>query len=203
MTAKFISTVLKAASVATVPLAMLVASAPASAQRAGQRGNVDQDVLAQMQRLGAAVIGINPYASLGYGNSSVYQDGRYQDGYYKKGHYKNARYKNGHYKNGHYKNGHYKNDRDDNGRDEDDRGDNDRYNNGRYNDGRYGNGQYGQYPSPVYGNRGVERKSLPVPQRGNGYPSRGEARYPSRVIPGFPNPNAPSGRAGKTLPGTR
>lgn len=202
MTAKFISAVLKAATVATVPLAMLVASVPASAQRASQRSNVDQDVLAQIQRLGAAVIGVNPYESLRYGNSGVYQDGRYQDGHYKNGHYKNAHYKNGHYKNRHYKNGRDYNDRNDNGRDEDDRGDNGRYNDGRYGNGQYG--QYGQYPAqrPVYDNRGAERKSLPVPQRGNGYPSRGDARNQSRVIPGFPSPNAPSGRAGKTLPGT-
>ena len=194
MNAKFMSTVLRVASVATVPLAMLVASAPASAQRAGQRGNVDRDVLAQMQRMGAA-IGIDPYTSLGYGNSGVYQDGRYKNGHYKNANYKNGHYKNGHYKKGHYKNRHYKNGHFKNGRDDDDRGDNRRYNDGRY-------GQYGQYPAPVYGNRGAVRKSLPVPQRGNTYPSRGEARYPSRVIPGFPNTNAPTGRVGKTLPGT-
>lgn len=118
MTAKFMSTVFKVASVAAVPLAMLVASAPASAQRAGQRGNVDPDLLAQMQRVGAAVIGINPYASLGYGNSGVYQDGRYKNGHYKNANYKNGHYKDGHYKNGHYKNRHYKNGRNDNDRDD-------------------------------------------------------------------------------------
>jgi hypothetical protein len=91
---------------------------------------------------------------------------------------------------------------------------NGRYDNGDYNDGRYDNGQYGrgqygqygQYPQqvivqrPVYGNRG-EGKSLPVPQRGNAYPSRGDARYPAQAVPGFPNPNPnPNPAGGRTYP---
>ncbi|HWG33438.1 MAG TPA: hypothetical protein VN650_04660 [Gemmatimonadaceae bacterium] len=168
MTAKFISTVLRAASVAAVPVVMLAVSVPAGAQRPDQHDH------SEWQR--------------------------------DNGHSKNAHYKNGHYKNKNrnYKNGYYRNGRGD----RDNNRDNDRDDNGRYNDGRYGNGQYGQYPAgvivqrPVYSSRGVEGKSLPAQQRGNGYPSRGETRYPSApVIPGFPNPNVPNGRSGKVLPG--
>ena len=182
MTAKFISTVLRAASVATVPLAMLVVSTPASAQRPGQRSpierNVSQEVLAQMQRVRAVVIGVDPRESIGYGNSAAYQDWRYRNENYQDGHYKgkNKHYKNGHYKhkNKNYKNGYYRNGR--GARDYD----NDRDDNGRYNNDRYPNSRYP-----------------------NGYPTRGAVRYPSSpVIPGFPTVNVPNGRAGKTLPGT-
>lgn len=160
MTAKFISNVLKAASVAAVPLAMLAASVPAGAQRAGERnpierrGNVDQEVLAQVQRVRAAVLGVNPRESIDYGNSGEYQDERYKNENYKNGHYKskNKNYKNGYYRHGR---GHDDYDRDDNGR----------------------------YP--------------------NRYPSRGSVRYPSSpVIPGFPNLDVLSGRAGRILYGT-
>ena len=175
MTAKFISTVLKAASVAVVPAVMLAVSVPAGAQRPNQRSH------------------------------SEWQ--------YNNGHPKNAHYKNGHYKNKNrnYKNGYYRKGRGDRDNNRDNDGDNDGDDNGRYNDGRYGNGQYGQYGQypagviaqrPVYSSRGVAGKSLPAPQRGNGYPSRGETRYPSTpVIPGFPNLNVPNGRSGKALPG--
>lgn len=169
MTAKFISTVLKVASVVTVPLAMLAASVPASAQRPAQRNN----------------------------SAWHFNNGRYNNGHPKKGHHKNKHYKNGQYRNGRDNgrdNGRYDNDRDD------DRDNNGRYNNGQYGNGQYGNGQYGQQ-RPVYGNRGVTGKSLPAPQRGNGYPSRGATRYPSTAIPGFPNPVA-GNRSGKALPGT-
>ena len=124
MTAKFISTVLKAASVVAVPLAMLVVSAPAGAQRPGQRNHSEWH----------------------------YSNGRYDNWHHKKEHHKKVRHKNKNYKNGYYRNG-------------------------QYNNGRYGSG--------------------------NGYPSRGAARYPSvPVIPGFPVPVTPNGRAGKVLPGT-
>src|SRR5665213_1936657 len=221
MSAKFINTVLKVASVVTVPLAMLAASVPASAQRPGQRSH----------------------------SAWHYNNGRSNNGHLKKSHFKNKRYKNGQYRNGRdnrgydndrdndrdnghdnngssnnghlkkshfknkrYKNGQYRNGRDNRGYDNDrdnDR-DNGHDNNGSYNNGRYGNGQYGQYPQypqqvivqrPVYGTRGVAGKSLPVSRRGNGYPSSSATRYPSTAIPGFPNPIAQN-RSGKALPGT-
>lgn len=135
MTAKFISTVLKSASVIAVPLAMLAAAVPANAQRPGQRGhaerrsNVNQEVLARMERARAAVFG----------------------GHYK---YKDKNHKNDHYKakNKNYKNGYYRNGR--GSRDYDnDRRDNDRYEHGRYDNRSYPNGypQRGtvRYPSSV------------------------------------------------------
>jgi len=149
MTAKFISTVLRAASVATVPLAMLVVSVPAGAQRPGQRGpierNVSQEVLAQMQRVRATVVGVDPRA-IGYGNPGVYQDWRYRNENYQDGHYKgkNKHYKNGHYKhkNKNYKNGYYRH-----GRGAMDH-DNDRYN-GRYPNGYPTRGAVRYPSSPV------------------------------------------------------
>lgn len=182
MTTKFISNVLKATAVAAVPLAMLAASVPANAQRPTQRNpieqrsGVDQGVLAQLQRLRGAVSGGNQYESVDYGNSDVYRDSRYRNENDNDGHYKrkHKHYKHGHYKarNENYKNGDYRQD----GRHDDhgyDRG-HDRDDNGRYPN---------RYP--------------------NQYPSRGGVRYPSSpVIPGFPNPNVPNGRGGKTLPGT-
>lgn len=248
MTARFVSTVLKAASVAAVPLAMLAASVPASAQGAGQRtlfewrGNVDQEVRVQMQGGRTAVIGMGPRESIGYGNAramssvpstngyvsvqmlegrgvaDVVQQPRAQNGYTTvvrirdtqsgAGQYDVAAYwqptgnygygNTGVYNDGQYNNGQYNNGRYNDGR----------YNDGRYDDGRYGNGQYGQYGQypapvivqrPVYGSRGDDGKALPVPQRGNAYPSRDAGRYPSTVVPGFPNPNAPRGKA---LPGS-
>lgn len=160
MSAKFINTVLKMASVVTVPLAMLAASVPASAQRPGQRSH----------------------------SAWHYNNGRFNNGHPRKAHFKKAHFKNKHYKNGQYRNGRdnrgYDNDRDndrDNGHNN-----NGSYNNGRYGNGQYG--QYPQYPQqvivqrPVYGTRGVAGKSLPVVRRGNG--------YPSTAIPGFPNPIA-------------
>ncbi len=175
MTAKFISSVLKAASVAAVPLAMLAASVPANAQRPAQQ------VLAQIQRASAAVLGVDPYGSFGYGNSRAYQDGRYGNENYDNEQGRNENYKNGHHKNKNrnYKNGYYRHGRGNDGynneRGDNNRGDNDRADNGRRDNGRYS----------------------------NRYPSRGGVRYPSSpVIPGFPNVNVPRGRAGKTLPGT-
>jgi hypothetical protein len=161
MTAKFISTVLKAASVVTVPFAMLAVSVPAGAQHPGQRNHSEWRF-----------------------DNGRYNNGRYDYDRHDKWHHKKEHHKN---KNKNYKNGYYRN-------------------------GRYNNGRYGQYPAPVilqrpvYGNRGVpgrvSGKALPAPQRNNGYPSRGATRYPSApVIPGFPTPITPNGRAGKALPG--
>ena len=130
MTAKFISIVLRSASVVAVPLAMLAASVPANAQRPGQRGHaerrsdVNQEVLARMQRARAGVF------------SGHY---KYKDKNHKNGHYK---YKNKNYKNGYYRNGLGSRDYD-----------NDRYDNGRYGNRNYPNGypQRGtvRYPSSV------------------------------------------------------
>jgi|SRR5665213_4081034 hypothetical protein len=179
MSAKFINTVLKVASVVTVPLAMLAASVPASAQRPGQRSH-----------------------SAWHYNNGRSNNGHLKKSDFKKSHFKNKRYKNGQYRNGRDNRG-YDNDRDndrDNGHDN-----NGSYNNGRYGNGQYG--QYPQYPQqvivqrPVYGTRGVAGKSLPVSRRGNGYPSSSATRYPSTAIPGFPNPIAQN-RSGKALPGT-
>jgi Ni/Co efflux regulator RcnB len=148
MTAKFISTMVKAASVVAVPLAILAASTPAGAQRPGQRNHSEWH----------------------------YNNGRYDNWHHKKAHHKKVHYKNKNYKNGYYRNG------------------------------RYYDGRYSQHPAPVilqrpvYANRGVAGKTLPAPQRSNRYPA---ARYPSSpVIPGFPTPITPNGRAGKVLPGT-
>ena len=182
MTAKLISNVLKATAVAAVPLAMLAASVPVNAQRPSQRnpivqrGNMGQGVLAQLQRVRAAVSGVHPYESVGYRNSGEYEDSRYRrendnNGYYegKNKHDKNGRYKakNKHYKNGYYRHGRGHNDYD---RDRDRDRDNDR-------------GTIGRYPTR--------------------YPSRGGVGYPSSsTISGFPNASVQSGRTGKTLPGT-
>jgi len=174
MSAKFINTVLKVASVVTVPLAMLAASVPASAQRPGQRSH----------------------------SAWHYNNGRSNNGHLKKSHFKNKRYKNGQYRNGRDNRG-YDNDRDndrDNGHDNNGSYNNGRYGNGQY--GQYP--QYPQQvivQRPVYGTRGVAGKSLPVSRRGNGYPSPSATRYPSTAIPGFPNPIAQN-RSGKALPGT-
>jgi Ni/Co efflux regulator RcnB len=88
MTAKFISTVLKAASVVAVPLAMLAVSTPAGAQRQGHRDNSEWHY-----------------------NNGRFDNWRYNDGHHKKGHHKdkhkNKNYKNGYYRNGQYNNGRY------------------------------------------------------------------------------------------------
>ena len=125
MTAKLISNIRKAA-LAAVPLALLAASVPANAQRPGQRNpieqrsGVDQGVLAQQQRLRAAVSGGNQYESAGYGNSDVYRDSRYRDEDYNDRHYegKHKHHKHGRYKarNENYKNGYYRHGRGNNTR---------------------------------------------------------------------------------------
>jgi len=88
MTAKFISTVLKAASVVAVPLAMLAASTPASAQRPGQRSHSEWR----------------------------FNNGRYDHWHPKKAHHKKEHYKKAHHKNKNYKNGYYRNGQYNNGR---------------------------------------------------------------------------------------
>jgi hypothetical protein len=177
MKAKFISTVVRAASVAAIPLAILVVAVPASAQHSGKhnpserRGNGDQEAIAQMQRDRAGVIGVDPRESIGYGNSSERQDRRYQNENDENDHYKNKNRKHGDYKskNRNYKNGYYRHG-----------GGHDEYDNNRNDNERDANGRY--------------------PGR---YPSRGAGQYPSSpVIPGFPSSSVPNGRGGKTLPGT-
>src|SRR5665213_4465494 len=160
MSAKFINTVLKVASAVTVPLAMLAASVPASAQRPGQRGN----------------------------SAWHFNNGRFNNGHPKKAHFKKSHFKNKHYKNGQYRNDRdnrgYDNDRDNNGS-----YNNGRYGNGQYGQyPQYP--QQVIVQRPVYGTRGAAGKSLPVSRRGNGYPSPSATRYPSTAIPGFPNPIA-------------
>jgi Ni/Co efflux regulator RcnB len=87
MTAKFISTVLKAASVVAVPLAMLAASTPAGAQRPGRSDHSEWHH------------DNGRYSNERYGNE------RYDNGHHKKAHHKD-REKNRNYKNGYYRNGH-------------------------------------------------------------------------------------------------
>jgi len=86
MTAKFINTVLKAASVVAVPLAMLAASTPAGAQRPGHRDHSEWHD----------------------------NDGRFDNGHHGKAHHKdkekNENYKNGYYRNGRHNDGRYDND---------------------------------------------------------------------------------------------
>jgi len=79
MTAKFIRTMLKAASVVAVPLAMLAASTPAGAQRPGPRNHSEWH----------------------------FNNGRYDYWHHKKAHHKKAHHKNRNYKNGYYRNGRY------------------------------------------------------------------------------------------------
>ena len=75
MNAKFVGSVLRVASMAAVPLAVLSMSAPASAQGAAQRelfdwrGNVDQEVRVEMQGGRASVIGMGPREMTGYDNA--------------------------------------------------------------------------------------------------------------------------------------
>src|SRR6185437_693544 len=66
MKAGLVNSVLRAASVAAIPLALAAVSTPASAQRSAQRqlfewrGNVDQEVRVQMQGNRAAVMAMWP-----------------------------------------------------------------------------------------------------------------------------------------------
>jgi hypothetical protein len=75
MTRKFVSTLLRAAGMTVVPVAMFAVSVPVSAQRAGQRtlfewrGNVDQEVRVQMQGGRTAVVGLGPREAIGYDNA--------------------------------------------------------------------------------------------------------------------------------------
>ena len=75
MTAKFISTVFRTASVVAIPLAILTVSVPASAQRSSERGNSER------------------------GNSEWHGKGHQKNPNYKNGHFKNKHYKNGRYTN--------------------------------------------------------------------------------------------------------
>lgn len=74
MTTRFVSAVLKTASMAAVPIVMLAASVPAAAQ-SGQRmlfewrGDVDQEVRIQMQNGRTDVMPIGPRESIGYDNA--------------------------------------------------------------------------------------------------------------------------------------
>ena len=75
MKTRFVNSVLRVASVAAVPLAVLAVSAPASAQRSVQRplfewrGNVDQEIRVQMQGSRASVMAMGPREMIGYDNA--------------------------------------------------------------------------------------------------------------------------------------
>ncbi|MEO7042523.1 MAG: hypothetical protein ABI035_09700, partial [Gemmatimonadaceae bacterium] len=76
MTARFVGTLLKTASMAAMPVVMLAASVPAAAQ-SGQRmlfewrGDVDQEVRIQMQNGRTDVMPIGPRESVGYDNAQA------------------------------------------------------------------------------------------------------------------------------------
>ena len=86
MTPRFVSTVLKTASMAAVPLVILAASVPAAAQ-SGQRmlfewrGDVDQEVRIQMQNGRTDVMPIGPRESVGYDNAHAIGSVPSVDGY--------------------------------------------------------------------------------------------------------------------------
>jgi len=217
MTARFVSTVLKAASVATVPLAMLAVSVPASAQGAGQRtlfewrGNVDQEVRVQMQGGRTAVVGMGPRESIGYGNAramssvpstngyvsvqmlegrgnaDVIQQPSAQNGYTTVVRIRDTQSGAGQYDVAAYWQPNGNYSNGNAGVYNDGQ-----YNNGRYNDGRYGNGQYGQYgqyPAPVIVQRPVYGSRG---AEGKALPvPQGGSAYPSRDAERYPSTAVP------------
>ncbi|MEO7218057.1 MAG: hypothetical protein ABI026_07675 [Gemmatimonadaceae bacterium] len=280
MTRRFVSSLLKAAGMTAVPVAMLAVSAPLSAQRGGERmlfewrGRVDQEIRIQMHGGRTAIVAMGPREVVGYDNARALSSVPDMNGYVSVrmmegrgvadvveqpnrgngyttvvrvrdrqsglGQYDIAAYwqpdGNSHYDDRGVYSGVYNDGRYDNDGYYDDRYDNRRYDvNGRYdrNGGYDAYGRYAPYPPvvvvqrPVYVNQGIG-KTLPAPQRSNGYPpSRAYPRYPApgasvgypatrypsgktlpgavrakpRVAPPVVHP-APSGSAGKTLPGT-